>query len=330
MSQVLWPIHLKPKIDELITSWLSRLAMAYSMSYRQFCAVAFGRAFTSLPISRFAGDLDIISDQEFFTCLATKTGTTIEKVESTTLTSYQKSLGIADQDRRRLSWILSSERIQFCARCLIEDESPYYRRKWRLAFITACETHHIRLSDACPNCNSNISYRRSLSKHSYESPFFSIVFCHSCSTDLRDSGRQIEVNIQELKFQALLYSGLQKTWVDLASSHRIFSQQYFLNLRKLARSLTTGRNAQLLQKAIAETYKIDPSLIREFQGTRDQIERLAIQQRRVLMTMIGFLMGNWPVKPIGYFQGKDSYSRSIFKEVQDINADFSQKITIMA
>lgn len=48
--------------------------------------------------------------------------------------------------------------LQYCPVCL--SERPYFRRMWRLAFITACADHRVQLRDACPSCRSPIILHR--------------------------------------------------------------------------------------------------------------------------------------------------------------------------
>lgn len=300
--------------------------MAYSMSYGQFCKVAFGRPSTSLKTSGFAGDFDGTNYESFFRFFSARTGATAERVREATLTSYRDVLG----DGHKTPWLLPFGKIQFCSQCLAEGESSYFRRQWRLAFITVCRTHRLQLSDTCPQCHANIQYRQSLSNHSYDSPFFSIVYCYNCSADLREGTEKIEVNEKELRFQETLFRGLNQSWIDLALNYRMSSQDYFTSLRKLARSLTTGKNAQNYQEAVICAQDIALSLVPGFEELRDQVESLPVQSRRVVMIMLGSEMEDWPLKPIGSFQDKGFYNRNIFKELQILNAQFSQATDTMS
>ncbi len=43
LSGSLLPVHLKPLPDELLSSWLVRIAHGHGMKLQTFCAVIFGR-----------------------------------------------------------------------------------------------------------------------------------------------------------------------------------------------------------------------------------------------------------------------------------------------
>ena len=50
--------------------------------------------------------------------------------------------------------------IQYCPLCLAEDDVPYFRRRWRLAFYIACGKHHCQMESGCSLCGSPIAYHR--------------------------------------------------------------------------------------------------------------------------------------------------------------------------
>jgi len=74
--------------------------------------------------------------------------------------------------RERSTWL------QFCSQCLIEDEQPYFRRRWRLASRIACAEHNCRLRDRCPSCCGRLAgfeQRELVPQH----------YCARCGYDLR-------------------------------------------------------------------------------------------------------------------------------------------------
>ena len=48
--------------------------------------------------------------------------------------------------------------IRYCPLCLKADKIPYYRKMWRLGFVTICFTHKCFLENRCPSCHSKIAY----------------------------------------------------------------------------------------------------------------------------------------------------------------------------
>jgi hypothetical protein len=53
--------------------------------------------------------------------------------------------------RNRSSWM------QYCPQCLATDETPYFRRQWRLASRVSCFAHGCGLRDRCPTCHAGIA-----------------------------------------------------------------------------------------------------------------------------------------------------------------------------
>lgn len=68
--------------------------------------------------------------------------------------------------------------MQYCPHCLRDDESPYFRRQWRMASRISCFVHRRGLQDRCPACRSGIA--------SFDqAELFPQHFCARCGFDLR-------------------------------------------------------------------------------------------------------------------------------------------------
>src|SRR5689334_17319178 len=92
LSGKLLPVHIKPKDDELLSSWLVRLAAAHGVMPYRFWSKVWPKA-----LFWRKSKTDQQDDMEFLSFLSEKTGTPLERVLSTTLTEfcgllYQKSL----------------------------------------------------------------------------------------------------------------------------------------------------------------------------------------------------------------------------------------------
>src|SRR5205814_803631 len=75
---------------------------------------------------------------------------------------------------------------QFCPLCLHEDKEPYYRKRWRLAFMTCCEIHAVALLDRCPQCGSPVNFHRNELGDPNVSHAVSTTHCFKCALDLSD------------------------------------------------------------------------------------------------------------------------------------------------
>jgi hypothetical protein len=75
----LWPIHLKPNKDELLSSWLTRIAMDHGIRTVTFCGHAF-------PAERHPiRGLDRTYDPLMMQILAEGTGVSVERAWETSL-----------------------------------------------------------------------------------------------------------------------------------------------------------------------------------------------------------------------------------------------------
>ena len=159
----MFPIKIRPQDDELLSSWLIRVALAHRTMPTTFTNLY-------LPETRnklWASDLDLHADRPLLEVLSHKSALSVEELHCMTLRSYEsvlfehlyaKSGGtpfiLPLQMRGRYP---KSRGLRFCPYCLREGEQPYFRKKWRLSFSTACLTHECFLLDECGRCGAPVS-----------------------------------------------------------------------------------------------------------------------------------------------------------------------------
>ena len=148
LSGQLLPHHVKPQTDELLSSWLARLSLAHGLESRTFCRILW----PAKPI--WTGDIDRRATPEMLSILAQKTATSRSQVLATTLSAYEGTLWEDGESYRSRHWLLmgaiQGQRrdrpgLQYCPQCLRADATPYFRRCWRLGFVTVCTDHHCYL-----------------------------------------------------------------------------------------------------------------------------------------------------------------------------------------
>src|SRR2546422_2920246 len=181
LSGHLWPIHLHPQADELLSSWLTRLRLAYGLAPR-----AFWPSLSSIP-RRGARDIDRRAPAALLALLAQRTATSLPRVFATTLTAYERHLRELCTPTNAPHWLfvnaLQSQHhglpaLQYCPQCLRRDAQPYFRRRWRLSLVTLCLIHHCHLLDRCPGGHVPIFPVRLPAEQGVKSPYVS-----TCSTD---------------------------------------------------------------------------------------------------------------------------------------------------
>mgnify|MGYP000392115880 CR=1 FL=1 len=148
--------------------------------------------------------------------LSLRTGCSKDAIFDLTLESYKGILFPYFHDSGILKWLLPLNIFhrkragfgqQYCSECLKEDEEPYFRKHWRVAFNTFCSKHQVMHRDRCPECKHPIMFHRNeLGKpHMFDGP--EMCFCTTCEFDLRKSERQsvdfIEVDSQAMFFRSL-------------------------------------------------------------------------------------------------------------------------------
>jgi site-specific recombinase XerC len=292
-SLVLLPVHLKLLPDELLSSWLIRLAHAHGQKLQTFCAQLFGRdkAIWNRDIDRLAPDWLVAK-------LSEVTATPIERIAAATLKSYGGYLYEHHQPNGNTRWILPlgvyhrthrNSGLLCCPECLAEDVVPYFRRSWRLALKVACTKHKSWLIDCCPSCNSPIEPHRS-DMHSKE--YFPIlnqlVYCWHCGGDLRMLKNKTQPNTSVLQFQQSLNQTLELGYTDWAGNRSMYSVLYFDGLRALIAGLTSKRSIQRMVQ----------------QGRSDELTRCAwprpgfefatLEDRKSLVAWLSKLLHDWP------------------------------------
>ena len=185
----LWPIRYKPLPDELLSSWLVRLAHGQGMKAQPFCNAIFG-----IHLQVWNRDIDRLAPEWLINELCDRTGTSLQAANATTLRGYEGSLYPVFKPAGSLKWIQTLQMyhrkrngfgLQFCPRCLSESSEPYFRKSWRVAFNTTCLKHKCMLHDRCSKCGASVAFHRLNVGQSSSLLIESLASCHQCGFDLR-------------------------------------------------------------------------------------------------------------------------------------------------
>ena len=183
-----WPVTLDPQPDELLSSWLHRLAIANGIAPRPFAGVL------GLGGGMWSPRLDLQLPRDVAVLLGGQTGVPHETISAMAMTGWALTpllLPLRENARRnRSTWI------QYCHLCLGEDEAPYFRRQWRLATRISCFVHGRGLRDRCPACRTGITsfdQTELLPQH----------LCARCGFDLR-AAPQASVNTAARRLERVI------------------------------------------------------------------------------------------------------------------------------
>lgn len=236
---MLWPIHPQIQPDEILSSWMLRIALANGFKAHTFYSQELGR---SREI--WTRDIDHLAPDWLITLLADRTGTSIDAISATTLRAFEGlvferinvagatrgllPLGVYHRTRRAFGQ-------QFCPECLAADARPYLRRRWRLSINVVCADHGVLLLDRCMACGKPLApHRADILVGRGLSARASLRHCSFCRADL--GGHGIPVSLKDVLLQRQLDRLLACGFFELAGAP-IYSHLFLEGLRLLMRGL---------------------------------------------------------------------------------------------
>ena len=315
LSGKLWPLHLKPKEDELLSSWLVRLARANSVKVHTLTSSAWPDK------SIWNRDIDKSADDELLRALAEKTGTSYEWAFQTTLRAYEGFVYEKHNPSGNTPWIMPvgvyhrTRRLyglQYCPECLAKDREPYFRRKWRLAFVTICEKHCTLLQDRCPKCMAPVSFHRV----QYDAP--AMTLCSECGFDLRQAKPRVVDCFRQLYLQHRLLRAVKDGYVLLPGRRPVYSHLYFSVLHQVMKLLVTRESAHKLCRQVRKYVTI--GMPQQFYGHHHRgshyIEVLDVRNRFKLLTMASWLLEDWPYRFVTFCEKIPLLSEDLLKDMR--------------
>nr|CBA30033.1 hypothetical protein Csp_A15130 [Curvibacter putative symbiont of Hydra magnipapillata] len=190
LQYALWPVHPQPFGDELLSSWIIRLAHGNG-----FKAQTFVYGYFENGKSMWARDVDRTVDTQSMRILAERSGQTIERISAMSIDKYTGKVFEELRSGCHVNWLMPlgirgrffrRPGLMFCPACFRDSKEPYLRTNWRMAWSTVCTVHSRLLFDRCPACEATLQphladrqYRRKLNRQ------VSIANCAHCGFDLR-------------------------------------------------------------------------------------------------------------------------------------------------
>jgi hypothetical protein len=307
LSLDLWPVHIKPKLDELLSSWLVRLAMGHGQKLHTFCSITWPSE------AIWNRDIDKSANAEVTNIISEKTATSLERVHNTTLAAYEGILYERHNHFGPNPWIMpigvyhrKREKfgLQYCPRCLAEDCEPYFRRSWRLAFVTICDKHQTQLNDRCPQCGAAVNFHRDeLGKFSKYAPT-SMTICPTCNYDLKTNldTTAASVTAVEVSFVRKLLTALADGFIKVSNNVITYSHLFFSGLRQMMKILSMRNNRiDGLRRNICNSHGIE-IFVPDTETKQQDIPEQNVSQRRLLLGLATCLLDEWPDKFIALSQ----------------------------
>lgn len=282
-----WPFRPTPLPDELLSSYLCRLAVGMDLKPITFLNTVFGSGKNLL-----AQDLDNFAPAHIVERVALGTLHDPEMIAACTLGTYVGTLIATHNPRGRNPWLLPTSidnnvrrrtGLQYCPACLATDAKPYFRRHWRLAFVTSCTIHGTLLHDRCPHCQAPV----------HQHAAASAIHCFKCGNGLCEPNLAVARH-DHLTWQHALETSLILGWMQLGDEH-LRSHIVFAIVRQVATLLVNGRFSSALRHATARDWGGDPSPYPK-PTARQPFEYLDVIERHRLFDMVERLICGWPFR----------------------------------
>ncbi|MFA6062870.1 MAG: TniQ family protein [Gallionella sp.] len=290
-SSPIWVCHPKPLPDELLTSWMVRIAHGHSMKLQTFFRVSLGKG-----QEIWSRDVDRQTPEWLVRALSEHTGVGTKEIEQTSLLAYTQVLYQVYRWSGYQAWILplkmraTSYRhhgVQFCPQCLAEDHVPYFRKRWRVAFYTTCTKHNCMLHDRCPSCSAPVAFHRG------EMGKFSLVnsgpitLCHVCGFDLRGAQAKPPVIYDESAHQIFLPAlRLLEGAADIDPHYDV---GFFSVFHQLCKSMLTHYSHVKLRQFVTE--KIGAPEI-QIGLKHEPIESYSLEDRHVVIQLAMWILAD--------------------------------------
>lgn len=268
-----WPAHPKPLPDELLSSWIVRIAAANAIKLQTLSWMLFGSGRS--PWNR---DIDRNPPRWLIKAIRQYTGTNYWDVFHTSLATYRTRLYPRRQAVGQLRWILPIGSYgmrheafgqQFCPECLATDAIPYFRKQWRVALFTYCPEHRIELHDACPGCgNPVVIFRGDFGCELKDAR--PIYVCHACGYDFREAEQKPVFFLGEelcALFDSMLFS-MNKPIIKTGR----FDLGFYAVLHQFCRVMGIKQNHGRLEGYIAGKLGLPAITV--------SLRRISIEQRR--------------------------------------------------
>lgn len=286
-----------PFKDELTTSWIARNALNFGMKPSQLATLI------TENVEAWKPDLDVFINPVLAKNIAINIG--MDQSILYRLSFYGSCDYFYNQTEKtsQVKWVMPLGQklknkqfsLQYCPCCLAEDgKRPYFRKHWRLAFMTACPYHSVQLHDRCPKCHNPIDLKR-LQKNVEDVLYHpeDIAHCSKCGFDLRETD-YVLVSKDESDINRINFMQSTLGYGQVGNLKFAYSNLYFEGIRRLLSFLVCSPKGEKLFMHLRQKLGLRQMYHRELIGHNVEPERLEISLRRTGLIMIYHFLQDWP------------------------------------
>lgn len=302
-----FPVKISPLPDELLSSWLIRLAVLHRTMPSTFTNLYLPETKNKL----WAGDVDLHADDDLLMRLAEKAELPVELLRAMTLRSYEgvlfERLHTATggtpfllKMAMRGRWSRSPG-IRWCPECLAEDNPPYFRKKWRLALFTACLKHRKSQVERCA-CGRTLTMYKAIWLDGKPC-------CPVCRFALHDlSGENSEMPARAVGAQEQIRQIMEHGYV-VKGGAAVYSHHYFKALHHMLRMLMSRKWGDRLRSEVGLEWVVD--------NCRKAFERVAIRDQARLLEKAVWLLDEWPWRFVAVCRRQKVWGSALLHDLDD-------------
>ncbi|EKB5073020.1 TniQ family protein [Vibrio cholerae] len=285
ITKVLLPARLPPLPNELFLSWVARLAKENLSEPTSFTQII-------LPKTNiWSGCINGYSCRAPHKILAKLTGYAEKEIEALyTLSFIEKHYVWLKENYCRNYLIPAKARgfdyknnwLQFCPKCLHEDELPYYRNHWRIFFLPICVKHLCELHNCCPKCNKPIHFHK-LPYHTK-----SLSHCFNCGFNLSETQfNLIPSNSPLAEYSQRIQAGIDHGWVNINPNIQVMMPLFVAGIWLILKAMLTKKGAAKLREELA---------IPQIMYKTSFLKQESMKQQDILLlfTAVAQLLHDWP------------------------------------
>lgn len=291
--KALWPLFSLPQNDELLSCWMVRNAHNHKQKIYTF----YRKYLNPTKSKIWVIDSDRSPREDLVNLMSKGTGLSKDEIIQTTLMSFDGKLFEAIHAYGNTKWILpvghyhtqtTRNSLMYCPGCLSTDETPFFRKTWRLSISFCCPDCKMYLRECCWNCGAAVNFIRTELGRKNEFNLNHLTYCHNCHEDLRSARGSIcipEDIVLQNSFKSLMSNGHSRT---LNYSHLYFEALY----QVCAVMLSNRPRALNLQRHVANATNVFYKPILD--GRERSFDYIDSKRRRDVLTMAAWALEDWP------------------------------------
>jgi hypothetical protein len=311
IGRKLLPAASKPYHDELLSSWIARLAFNHGIKYLDFFSILLEKK------SNYNINVDFLSYDDL-RLLASLTNCSFAEVISTSLHFYENSFfeSVSQPQQVLTAWTFqrfskdngqNNIGLMFCAKCLSSRSKPvYFRKQWRLGISFVCSDCECYLNEACPHCGNVISFFKPHFDNDYKITISDYLrTCRYCQGHISQC-KTIPAPKDLVAVQSHLYKILEHSY----PGRGVYPISYFKVLRRISSLFSLldyehvamipndkGLDNFVLDVLAAHKHSL-PSLHKEM--ANKEIQKSEVFKRAFKIMLAHWLLEEWPTRFLYY------------------------------